>query len=85
MFSGCRYHGPDVGEDLRPFDRTEAPRDLHAQFHHAQVLFGLIIGERDFEIRQKPQDIVAEVSQANEQIMPRPSLLPPPRHVSAAN
>ena len=28
--------------------------DFHAQLHHAQVLFGLIVGEGDCEVGEKP-------------------------------
>ncbi len=79
MLSGCGDHGPDVGEDPGSLDRAETPRDLHTHFHHAQVLFGLIVGEGDVKIRKEPQDVAAEVSQANEEIMPRPSRLSPSR------
>ncbi len=79
MLSGCGDHGPDVGEDPGSLDRAETPRDLHAHFHHAQVLFGLIVGEGDVKIRKEPQDVAAEVPQANEEIMPRPSRLSPSR------
>lgn len=62
MFSGRRDDGPDVGEDLRPLERSEGTRDFHAQLHHAQVLFGLVVGEWDREVGDEPQDVIAVVT-----------------------
>ena len=72
MFSGRRDDGPDVGEDLRTLKCAEGARDVHAQLHHAQVLFGLIVGEGDCEVGDEPQDVIAVVTQADEQVMAWP-------------
>lgn len=58
MFSGRRDDGPNVGESLRSL---EGARDFHAQ-----VLFGLVVGEWDREVDDEPQDIIAVVTQAQE-------------------
>ena len=72
MFSGRRDDGPDVGEDLRTLKCAEGARDVHAQLHHAQVLFGLIVGEGDCEVGDEPQDVIAVVTQTDEQVVPWP-------------
>ena len=72
-FSGRGDDGPEVCEDLRTFEGSESSRDLHAHLHHAQVLFGLIVGEGDCEVRKEPQDVIAAVTQANDQVMTWPS------------
>ena len=72
MFSDRRDDGSDVSEDLRTLEGTESSRDLHAQLHHTQVPFGLIVGEGDCEIRKEPQDVIAVVTQADEQVMAWP-------------
>jgi len=61
MFSGRRDDGPEVCEDLRTLEGAERSRDFHAHLHHAQVLFGLIVGEGDREVGDEPQDVIAVV------------------------
>ena len=73
MFSGRRDDGPEVCEDLRTLEGAERSRDFHANLHHAQVLFGLIVGEGDREVGDEPQDVIAVVTQSQEQVMAWPS------------
>ena len=72
MFSDRRDDGSDVSEDLRALGGAESSRDLHAQLHHAQVPFGLIVGKGNCEVRKEPQDVIAVVTQADEQVMAWP-------------
>ena len=53
MFSDRRDDGPNISEDLRALEGAESSRDLHAQLHHAQVPFGLIVGEGNCEVRKE--------------------------------
>ncbi len=55
MLSDCRDDGSDVSKDLRTLEGAEGSRDFHAQLHHAQVLFGLIVGEGHCEVRKEPR------------------------------
>lgn len=57
---------------------AEAPRDFLFDLHHAQVLFGLVIGEGNCGIGQEPQDGVLMGLQPQEQIMSDPSPHAPP-------
>ncbi len=72
MFSGRRDDGPDVGEDPRALEGAEGARDFHAQLHHAQVLFGLIVCEWDREVGDESQNVIAVVTQAEEQVVAWP-------------
>ena len=72
MFSGRGDDRPDVGEDLRSLEGAEGARDFHAQLHHARVLFGLIVCEGDREVCDEPQDVIAVVTQAQEQVVAWP-------------
>ena len=69
MLSGRRDDRPDVGEDLRTLEGAEGSRDFHAHLHHAQVPLGLIVGEGDCEVRKEPQDVIAVVTQADDQVV----------------
>jgi hypothetical protein len=68
VFSDRRDDGSDVSEDLRALEGAESSRDFHAQLHHAQVPFGLIVGEGNCQVRKEPQDVIAAVSKRS----PRP-------------
>ena len=48
MFSDRRNDGLNISEDLRTLEGSEGSRDFHVQLHHAQVPFGLIVGEGFF-------------------------------------
>ncbi len=72
MFSDRRNDGSNVSEDLRALEGAESSQDLHAQLHHAQVPFGLIVGKGDCEVRKEPQDVIAVVTQADDQVMAWP-------------
>ena len=72
MFSGRRDDGPEVCEDLRTLECAECSGDFHAHLHHAQVLFGLIVGEGDREVGDEPQDVIAVVTQSQEQVVAWP-------------
>ena len=72
MFSDRRDDGSDVSEDLRTLEGAEGSRDFHAQLHHAQVLFGLIVGEGHCEVRKEPKDVIAVVAQADQEVVAWP-------------
>ncbi len=72
MFSDRRNDGSNVSEDLRTLEGAEGSRDLHAQLHHAQVLFGLIVGEVNCEVLTEPQDVISVVAQADQKIVAWP-------------
>ena len=72
MFSECQNDGPNISEDLRALEGAESSRDFHAQLHHAQVPFGLIVGEGNCEVRKEPQDVIAVVAQAEQQVVAWP-------------
>jgi hypothetical protein len=51
LFSGC---GDDGAEGCKGFGAglgAETARDFHFDLHHADVLLGLIVGERHGEVR----------------------------------
>ena len=72
MFSDRRNDGPNISEDLRTLECAEGSRDLHAQLHHAQVPFGLIVGEGNCEVRKEPQDVITVVAQADQKVVAWP-------------
>ena len=72
MFSDRRNYGPNISEDLRTLECAEGFRDLHAQLHHAQVPFGLIVGEGNCEVRKEPQDVITVVAQADQKVVAWP-------------
>ena len=72
LLSGCRDHGSDCGEGLCAVEGAEGARDFHAQLHHAQVPFGLIVGEGDCKVGDESQDVILVVAQADEQIVAWP-------------
>jgi hypothetical protein len=72
VFSDRRDDGPNISEDLRALGGVESSRDLHAQLHHAQVPFGLIVGKGDCEVLEEPLDVIAVVTQADKQVMAWP-------------
>ena len=51
---------------FRTLQGAEVSRDFHAQLHHAQVPFGLIVGEGNCEVRKEPQDVITVVVQADQ-------------------
>src|SRR5437870_3578240 len=57
-----------VTEDGRAILGAKTPRNLLAQFHHAQIGFGLIVVKRDGKIMHEPQDQVVILLQADQQI-----------------
>ena len=69
MFSDRRNDGPNISEDLRTLEGAEGSRDFHAQLHHAQVPFGLIVGEGNCEVRKEPQDVITVVAQADQKVV----------------
>ena len=72
MFSDRRNDGPNISEDLRTLEGAEGSRDFHAQLHHAQVPFGLIVGEGNCEVRKEPQDVITVVAQADQKVVAWP-------------
>ena len=79
MFSDRRDDGPNISEDLRTLEGAEGSRDLHAHLHHAQVLFGLIVGEGNCEVRKEPQDVITVVAQADQKVVAWPLGFPASR------
>jgi hypothetical protein len=72
VFSDRRDDGSDVSEDLRALEGAESSRDFHAQLDHAQVPFGLFVGEGNCEVRKEPQDVIAVVAQAKQKVVAWP-------------
>jgi hypothetical protein len=72
MLSGGGDDRANGSEDLGSAQGSEAAGDLHSQFHHADVLFGLVVRERHVEILGKAQHVGFAVAQAQQQIMPGP-------------
>jgi hypothetical protein len=72
VFSDRRNDGFNLSEDLRTLEGAEGSRDLHAQLHHTQVPFGLIVVKGNCEVRNEPQDVISVVAQADQKIMAWP-------------
>ena len=73
LLSGGGDDRPQRGEGLSALDGTESARDFHLHLHHAQRLFGEIVGEWNVEVDQEPQNVVFELVQPKEQVMARPA------------
>jgi hypothetical protein len=71
LFSGGRNDGSEGDENPRPFEGSEAPRDLHSDLHHSQVLLGQVVGERHVEVGHEPQGLGFERLEPFEQIVAR--------------
>ena len=71
LLSGGGDDRPQRGEGLSALDGTESARDFHLHLHHAQRLFGEIVGEWNVEVDQEPQNVVFELVQPKEQVMAR--------------
>ena len=62
-------HGPDDGKIAGALGRSEPAGDFLPQFHHAGVPLGLIIGERNIEVGQEPQDVSFAIVEAQQQVV----------------
>src|SRR3984957_5885209 len=83
LLSGGGDGRPQRGEGLSALHGTGSARDFHLHLHHAQRLFGEIVGEWNVEVAQEPQNVVFELVQPKEQVMARPAFdLAPVRAVA---
>src|ERR1700727_1440090 len=83
LLSGGGDDRPQRGEGLSALHGTESARDFHLHLHHAQRLFGEIVGEWNVEVAQEPQNVVFELVQPKKQVMARPAFdLAPVRAVA---
>ena len=57
---------------LPTLECTEGSQGFHTQLHHAQVPFGLIVGEGNCEVRKESKDVIAVVAQADQKIVTWP-------------
>jgi hypothetical protein len=66
-------HGGEVATDATKGSRTrltpKGPRDFLLNFHHAQILFGTIVGKWYSEIAHEPQDAGSIALKAVEQVL----------------
>lgn len=69
MFAGRRDIAADAGEDLGALERAEGAGYFLLDFHHTEILFGLIVGERNLEVIEESQDGLAMKRQAIEQVL----------------
>jgi hypothetical protein len=67
--SGGGDHGAERGEVLSGFESPEGAGDFHLHLHHAQSLFGEVVGEGNGEVGEEPQHIVFEPVQSDQQIV----------------
>ena len=72
MLSRGGDDGAHSGEDFCAGRGAEATGDLHPQLHHADVLLCLVVGEGHIEILGEAQHVGFTVTQAAQQIVPRP-------------
>ena len=63
------------GEVVCAASGAEAAGDFLAQFHHAQVALGLVVGEGDLWVGEEAQGLVSALMQAQGEVM----ALAPPR------
>ena len=61
MLANGRSVRADAGDGLCAVQGAEAAGDFLLHLEHAQVLFGLIVGERDGRITQEGEAILAEM------------------------
>ena len=69
LFSGGGNEGTDDGENFCALQCPETARDFLPDFHHPQVAFGQVVGERHIGIMPEPQHIFPELLQAQCEIM----------------
>ena len=72
MLSGRGDDRPDVGEDLRSLEGAEGAEIFIRSFIMRRSLFGLVVGEWDREVCDEAQDVIAVVTQAEEQVVAWP-------------
>ena len=56
MLSNGREIAADARENLSALEGSKGSRDFLLNFHHANILLGLIIGEWDIEVVEESQD-----------------------------
>jgi hypothetical protein len=70
--SALLLHGGQITaqrtKDGGAFDGAKAAGNLLAQFHHAQIGFSLIVGQRHLKVGHETQDEVLMLLQAEEKI-----------------
>lgn len=69
MFAGGRDIAADAGEDLGALERAKGSGYFLLDFHHAKILFGLIVGEGDLEIIEESQGGRAVKRQAIQKVL----------------
>ena len=69
MFLGGGEERSDSGEGLCAVHGTEAARDFLFHFHHADIAFGEVVGERDGRVKQAAQNIVFKITQTDEEVV----------------
>src|SRR3984885_7620440 len=74
LFSRRSDDGAERGEVLSGVESPESAGDFHLHLHHAQRLLGEVVGERDVEVDEEAQDVVFELMQPAQEVLPRPSL-----------
>ena len=64
LLLSCGDDGAQYGEVIGVASGPEAAGDFLAQFHHAQVALGLVVGEGDLWVGQEAQGLVPALMQA---------------------
>ena len=68
--------GAEGCEVVRGCEGSEGAGDLHFDLHHAQRLLGEVVGEGDGEVGEEAQDVVFELMQSHEEVVPGAALVP---------
>ena len=69
LLSRSRENRADDGEILRAILGAKSAGDLLAQFHHAPILLGQVVGEGHAGIGQEAQNVVLAGAQAQQEVM----------------
>src|SRR6266446_6930548 len=59
---------PQATKNGGPFRGTKTPRNLLSEFHHAKIIFRLIVIKRDYKIMHETQDLLLIQAQAMQEI-----------------
>ena len=62
--------GAERGKVLSGVESSESSGDFHLHLHHAQGLFGEIVGEGNVEVDEEAQDVVFELMQPTQEVLP---------------
>ena len=80
LLLSCGDDGAQYGEVIGVASGPEAAGDFLAQFHHAQVALGLVVGEGHSRVGEEAQGLVPALMQAQGEIV----TLAPPRRPAPA-